>query len=51
MFQSNYKLTVNAQVKFLSVTSIGVFACMFDEYLWRSYMYQTTFSNVKYQDI
>ena len=26
-------------------------ACMFDDYLWKSYVYQTTFSNVKYQDI
>ena len=23
---------------------------MFDDYLWKSYVYQTTFSNVKYQD-
>ena len=27
------------------------FACMFDDYLWKSYVYQTTFSNVKYQDL
>ena len=26
-------------------------ACMFDDYLWKSYVYQTTFSNVKYQDM
>ena len=26
------------------------FACMFDDYLWKSYVYRTTFSNVKYQD-
>ena len=24
---------------------------MFDDYLWKSYVYQTTFSNVKYQDL
>ena len=23
---------------------------MFDDYLWKSYVYRTTFSNVKYQD-
>ena len=27
------------------------FACMFDDYLWKSYVYRTTFSNVKYQDL
>ena len=27
------------------------FACMFDDYLWKSYVYRTTFSNVKYQDV
>ena len=30
---------------------LSCFACMFDEYLWRSYVYRTTFSNVKYQDL
>ena len=25
------------------------FACMFDNYLWKSYVYLTTFSNVKCQ--
>ena len=31
---------------------MGVFfACMFDDYLWKSYVYRTTFSNVKYQDL
>ena len=24
---------------------------MFDDYLWKSYLYRTTFSNVKYQDL
>ena len=24
---------------------------MFDDYLWKSYVYLTTFSNVKYQDL
>ena len=24
------------------------FACVFDDYLWKSYVYRTTFSNVKY---
>ena len=24
---------------------------MFDDYLWKSYVYWTTFSNVKYQDL
>ena len=27
------------------------FTCMFDDYLWKSYVYRTTFSNVKYQDL
>ena len=27
------------------------FACIFDDYLWKSYVYRTTFSNVKYQDL
>ena len=27
------------------------FACMFDDYLWKSFVYRTTFSNVKYQDL
>ena len=27
------------------------FACMFDDDLWKSYVYWTTFSNVKYHDL
>ena len=30
---------------------IFCFACTFDEYLWRSYVYRTTFYNAKYQDL
>ena len=29
----------------------SVLACMFDDYWWKSYVYLTTFSNVKHQDL
>ena len=29
----------------------GIFACLFDDNLWKSFVCQTTFSNVKYQDL
>ena len=32
-------------------SNLAIFACMFDDYLWKSYVYRTTFSNVKYQDL
>ena len=33
------------------ISSSPALACMFDDYLWKSYVYRITFSNVKYQDL
>ena len=30
---------------------VASFTCKFDDYLWKSYVYRTTFSNVKFQDL
>ena len=31
--------------------AFGCFACMFNDDWWKSYVYRTTFSNIKYQDL